>query len=133
MNSFNHYAYGAIGAWMYAVIGGIDLDPEQPGYKHIVMHPCPGGGLTYATAQLDSMYGTIRSAWTQEKGRFNWDIIVPANTTATIYIPAKDVSLVMEDEQPLENVSGITYLRIDNGYAVLNLVPGSYSFSSRLE
>ena len=52
MNSFNHYAYGAVGAWMYAVIGGIDLDPDQPGYKHIVMHPYPGGGLTYATVEL---------------------------------------------------------------------------------
>ena len=64
MNSFNHYAYGAVGAWMYAVIGGIDLDPEQPGYKHILMRPQPGGGLTHARAELHSMYGLIRSEWT---------------------------------------------------------------------
>ena len=70
MNSFNHYAYGAIGAWMYAVVGGIDLDPDQPGYKHIIMHPQPGGGLTYAKAELHSMYGIIRSAWTLQNGTF---------------------------------------------------------------
>ncbi|HJS20278.1 MAG TPA: family 78 glycoside hydrolase catalytic domain, partial [Anaerolineales bacterium] len=85
MNSFNHYAYGAIGDWMYAVIGGIDSDPEEPGYKHIIMHPQPGGGLTSARAELQSMYGTIRSAWTLTDGNFNWQIDIPANTNATIY------------------------------------------------
>ena len=70
MNSFNHYAYGAVGAWMYAVIGGIDLDPEQPGYKHIIMRPQPGGGLTYAKTGLHSMYGLIRSEWTLENQNF---------------------------------------------------------------
>ena len=63
MNSYNHYAYGAVGAWMYATIGGIDLDPQQPGYKHISMRPQPGGGLTNASASLDSMYGMIKSVW----------------------------------------------------------------------
>ena len=81
MNSFNHYAYGAVGAWMYAVIGGIDLDPEQPGYKHILMHPQPGGGLTYAKTGLHSMYGFIRSEWTLQNDTFDWHIKVPVNST----------------------------------------------------
>ncbi len=132
MNSFNHYAYGAIGAWMYAVIGGIDLHPDQPGYKQMVLHPRPGGGLTYATAGLHSMYGQIRSAWTQKNDRFDWQVTIPANTTATAHIPAKDVSLVMEGGQPLENTNGVTFLRMDNGFAVLHLVSGMYSFSSYL-
>ncbi|MFH1524236.1 MAG: glycoside hydrolase family 78 protein [Chloroflexota bacterium] len=133
MNSFNHYAYGAIGAWMYAVIGGIDLDPDQPGYNHILMHPLPGDGLTYAAAELDSMYGRIRSAWTQKDNCFDWLVTVPANTTATIYIPAKDRSLVTENGQPLESTDGVTFLRMDNGVAVLRLESGTYSFSSSLE
>jgi alpha-L-rhamnosidase len=133
MNSFNHYAYGAIGAWMYAVIGGIDLDPDQPGYKHIVVHPRPGGGLTHAIAELHSMYGTIRSAWTQKNDRFDWKVTIPANATATIYVPAKDVSHVVESGQPLESASGVTFLRMDNGAAVLRLVSGTYSFSSHME
>jgi alpha-L-rhamnosidase len=133
MNSFNHYAYGAIGAWMYAVIGGIDLDPGQPGYKHIVMHPQPGGGLTYATVELHSMYGTIRSAWTQGNDRFDWGIIVPANTAATVYVPAKDVSHVTESGQPLESANGVTFLRMKDGFAVVCLASGTYNFSSQVE
>jgi alpha-L-rhamnosidase len=133
MNSFNHYAYGAVGAWMYAVIGGIDLDPDQPGYKQIVMHPQPGGGLTYATVELHSMYGTIRSAWTQENDSFGWKVIVPANTAATIYIPAKDASHVTESGQSLESANGVTFLRMENGFAVFYLASGTYDFSSRLK
>jgi alpha-L-rhamnosidase len=131
MNSFNHYAYGAVGAWMSAVIGGIDLDPDQPGYKHIIMHPQPGGGLTYATAELHSMYGMIRSAWTQENNVFDWRITVPANTTATVYVPAKDISHVTENGQPVENAKGITFLRMENGFAVFDVMSGSYVFSSQ--
>jgi alpha-L-rhamnosidase len=133
MNSFNHYAYGAIGAWMYAVIGGIDLDPDQPGYKHIVMHPCPGGGLTYASLELHSMYGTIRSAWAQENDRFDWKVTVPANTTATIYVPAKNASHVMESGQLWEGANGVTFLRMENGFAMFCLASGTYHFSTHLE
>jgi alpha-L-rhamnosidase len=133
MNSFNHYAYGAIGAWMYAVIGGIDLDPILPGYKHIVMHPCPGGGLTCATVELQSMYGTIRSAWTQKNDRFDWRIIIPGNTTATIYVPAEDVTQVTESGQPLESSKGVIILGMEDGSAVFRLASGTYDFSSRLE
>jgi alpha-L-rhamnosidase len=130
MNSFNHYAYGAVGAWMYAVVGGIALDSEQPGYKHILMHPQPGGGLTHATAELHSLYGTIRSAWRLEGDVFDWRIIVPANTTATVYVPAKDKSYVTESGQPA--AGGITFLRLENGFAVFKVPSGSYIFSSHL-
>ncbi|HSN22986.1 MAG TPA: alpha-L-rhamnosidase C-terminal domain-containing protein, partial [Methylomicrobium sp.] len=130
MNSFNHYAYGAIGAWMYAVIGGIDLDPDQPGYKHIVMHPHLGGGLTHATAELHSMYGIIRSAWTQENDHFDWMVIVPANTTATVYIPAKDVLQITESGQPMERAKGVSFLRMEHEYAVFCIASGTYNFSS---
>ncbi|GAB4580172.1 MAG: alpha-L-rhamnosidase [Anaerolineales bacterium] len=133
MNSFNHYAYGAIGAWLYAVIGGIDLDPEQPGYKHIVMRPRPAGGLTYAICELDSMYGKIRSAWTQENDRFHWQVTIPANTTATIHIPAKDTSLITESGTDLKESNGVTFLQMENGVAVLRLVSGTYHFSSHLK
>jgi alpha-L-rhamnosidase len=133
MNSFNHYAYGAVGAWMYAVIGGIDFDLDNPGYKRIVMHPQPGGGLTCATVELQSMYGTIRSAWTRENDHFDWKVTVPANTIATIYIPAKERSHVTESGQPVEDVHGVTFLRMKNSSAVFCLASGTYHFSSRLE
>jgi len=132
MNSFNHYAYGAVGAWMYAVIGGIDVDPNLPGYKHIIMHPQPGVGLTSAKAELLSLFGMIRSAWTQEKDHFDWQVTIPANTTATVYIPAKDLSTINESGQPVEKSDGLTFLRVENDRAVFNVMPGSYVFSSQL-
>jgi alpha-L-rhamnosidase len=132
MNSFNHYAYGAVGAWMYAVIGGIDLDPEQPGYKHIIMRPQPGGGLTYAKTGLHSMYGFIRSEWTLQNDTFDWQITVPANTTATVYVPARDLSYVAENGHSIEKAQGITFLRTEDGFSVFNVEAGSYSFSTQL-
>ena len=133
MNSFNHYAYGAVGAWMYAVIGGIDLDPEHPGYKHIMMHPQPGGGLTHAKAGLYSMYGLIRSDWALQKDTFDWQITVPASTTASVYVPAKDASHVTESGHSIEKAQGITFVRMENGFAVFEVEAGSYSFSSEID
>jgi alpha-L-rhamnosidase len=131
MNSFNHYAYGAIGAWMYTVIGGIDLDPDQPGYKHIIMRPQLGGGLTYAKARLHSLYGLIQSEWTLQNDAFDWQITVPANTTATVFIPAWDDSRVTENGQPVENANKVTFLRMENGFAIFAVESGSYTFSSK--
>jgi alpha-L-rhamnosidase len=92
----------------------------------------PGGVLTYATAELHSIYGMIRSAWTQEEDVFDWHITVPANTTAIVYVPTKDISYVTENGQPMENTNGLTFLRMENGFAVFGVLSGSYFFSSRL-
>jgi alpha-L-rhamnosidase len=88
MNSFNHYAFGAIGDWMYRTIGGIDLDESRPGYKHVIVRPMPGGGLTFARAKLKSMHGAIESAWRIDGDqRLSLDVIIPPNTTASIFVP----------------------------------------------
>ncbi len=87
MNSFNHYAYGAIGAWLFGVVAGIQIDSEQPGYKHSVLRPLPGGGLTHASATVRTLFGELRSAWTLSDGRLAWAIVVPPNTTATAHVP----------------------------------------------
>jgi alpha-L-rhamnosidase len=128
MNSFNHYAYGAIGAWMYAVVGGIDLDPEQPGYKHIVMRPQPGGGLTHAKASLHSMYGSIRSEWTLRNDVFDWQITVPANTTATVLLPAASAKDVTEGDKPLQEVDDLAVAAQAPGQVCINAGSGSYHF-----
>jgi len=89
MNSFNHYAYGAIGEWLYARLAGIELDPAAPGYKRIILRPMPGGGLTYARARLRSMHGLIESAWRIRNGRFRLEATIPPNTTATVHLPGR--------------------------------------------
>ena len=91
MNSFNHYAYGAIGAWLYQTVAGIEIDPENPGYKHILIAPKPGGGLTYSKATFDCVYGTIESAWEiDDAGVFTLNVTIPANTKATVTLPNGD-------------------------------------------
>lgn len=87
MNSFNHYAYGAIGAWLYAVVAGIDVDETRPGYEHVILKPVPGGDLTHAKATLESIRGRVESAWRFEDDVWSWEVVLPPNTTGTAYLP----------------------------------------------
>lgn len=89
MNSFNHYAYGAIGQWMHERIAGLAPDPAQPGYKHFFIQPAPGGPLTSARAELQTPYGKASSAWILKNGTLNVEAIVPPNTTATFMLPGR--------------------------------------------
>lgn len=90
MNSYNHYAYGAIGDWMYKNIAGINAVADQPGYKSILIAPKPGGGLTSASGELETVYGKVKSSWTISNGVFKFDVTVPANASATIVLPKSD-------------------------------------------
>jgi alpha-L-rhamnosidase len=95
MNSFNHYAYGAIGEWMYRNIAGLNIDETAPGYKKIIIKPRPGGGLTHASATLQTYYGKLSSEWKiNTDNRFVLDVEIPANTTATIFLPDGKVEQV---------------------------------------
>jgi alpha-L-rhamnosidase len=94
MNSFNHYAYGAIGMWMYGVVAGIRIDEARPGYKHIIFAPRPGGGLTFARASVESGYGKVASGWEIVGGKFRLKVDVPANATATVQMPGGKVEEV---------------------------------------
>ena len=89
MNSYNHYAYGAVGAWMYGTVAGLDLDPEKPAYKHIVFRPRPGGTLTWAEAELETGFGKAAIRWEKRKtgAGLKLDLLVPRGTTATLHPP----------------------------------------------
>lgn len=87
MNSFNHYAYGAIGDWMYRVVAGIDTKQDAPGYKEIVIKPTVDQRLTEASAEYQTYYGKIKSSWKLSNGKVQLDVEIPANTKATIYVP----------------------------------------------
>jgi len=91
MNSFNHYAYGAIGEWLYTYVAGIRIDETKPGYKHFILAPHPGGGMTHATATIESMYGKIVSGWKVEGDEFIYEVEIPANTTATVILPGDGI------------------------------------------
>lgn len=98
MNSFNHYAYGAIGEWLYGHVAGIQVDENSPGYKHFVLAPHPGGRLNEVSATYNSMYGKIVSSWIVEDGKMTYTVEVPANTTASVDLPNAILERVTMDE-----------------------------------
>jgi len=131
MNSFNHYAYGAIGEWLYNYVAGIQIDPETPGYKHFFLAPHPGGDLTNAKAELKSMYGEIKSAWKIEGDQMIYDVTIPANTTATITLPSASLNEVLRNDAPLKSVSDNFHQ--NEGSVTLKLGSGEYQFSYPLK
>jgi len=92
MNSFNHYAYGAIGDWMYRVVAGIEIG--APGYRIIRIQPKPDARLQYAKASYESMYGKISSGWEAKDGAMTVNVMIPANTQAVVILPGADISKV---------------------------------------
>jgi alpha-L-rhamnosidase len=130
MNSFNHYAYGAIGDWMYRVVAGIDTDDSIPGYKKIRIKPHIGGNFTQVAADYKSDYGLISSHWKTNADRLILDVEIPANTTARIYIPAEGIEGVMENDKAVSSVKEIKMIGKQGSYVVVETGSGKYSFST---
>jgi alpha-L-rhamnosidase len=96
MNSFNYYAYGAIGEWMYRVVAGFELDSTELGYKHVFVQFWPGGGLVSAEVRLETLYGDTASGWAVADGKATVSAIVPPNTHGTVRLPAATLAGVSE-------------------------------------
>ncbi|TFH46671.1 MAG: alpha-L-rhamnosidase, partial [Bacteroidia bacterium] len=129
MNSFNHYAYGAIGDWMYRVVAGLETRVEWAGYKQSIIKPHIGGGLTHVSASLDTYYGKLSSSWKVNGDKLVMDVEIPANTTATVFIPSDDPEAILEGGRPLTQVKEIQVVGTEDGYFVVKLGSGRYSFS----
>jgi alpha-L-rhamnosidase len=129
MNSFNHYAYGAIGDWMYRVMAGLDTYEDGVGYKHSKIMPHIGGGFSSASASLDTYYGKLSSSWKTEGNKLTIDVEIPANTIATVYVPSDELSKVMEGGKPLPAVKEIEVIGMEPGYVVLKVGSGKYQFT----
>jgi alpha-L-rhamnosidase len=130
MNSFNHYSLGSCGEWLYGSVAGIDQDPAKPGFKQIIINPVPGGKLTQANGELKTIHGLVTSAWSSSNGDFTLTTTIPTNTTATVYVPAKDVGSVQESGKLVTSVEGVKFLRMENGAAVFAVESGRYQFTS---
>jgi alpha-L-rhamnosidase len=130
MNSFNHYSFGSVGEWMYRYLAGIERDPEAPGHKRLLLRPRPGGGLSFARAAYESVYGRVATEWRIDGGRFTLNVTVPANTTATVYVPGvADPSRVREGGVPASQAPGVRLLRSEGTSAVYAVGSGRYAFS----
>jgi alpha-L-rhamnosidase len=128
MNSFNHYAYGAVGDWMYRTIGGIEAG--EPGYRHTVIRPRPGGDLDHARVEYDSAYGTISSGWRYDDGRLVQEVTIPANVTADVHVPAQRSADVTEGGVPAADVDGVSFVEMTDEAAVYRIGSGTYIFST---
>ena len=130
MNSFNHYAYGAIGQFMYERIAGIK--PVKPGYSEIQIAPLLGGPLTSASAKYNSPYGEISAEWKVENGKFQLKTTIPPNTKATVVIPANtDENLMLNGNLFSDSENATLLKKTENAFEVL-VRPGSYVFESTL-
>ena len=108
--------------WLYEDLAGISTDPQQPGFKHVVMKPTPVGDLTFVKATHESPYGLISSEWHRDGKKLDWQIEIPANATATVYVPASSLDAA--------RVKDAKALRFENGRAIFELGSGKYHFVS---
>lgn len=120
MNSFNHYAYGSVGEWMYTNISGIA--PADPGFRKILVRPRPGGGVTEARSTFDALYGPVTTHWKTGPEGFRLTLTLPANTTAEVWIPADKRTHVTHD--------AAEFLRMEDGCAVFAAASGTHRFSN---
>lgn len=128
MNSFNHYAYGAIGDWMYRIATGIDTEEAAPGYKAIVIKPHLDNRLTLASSEYKTGYGLVKSAWKTTDQNITLEVEVPANTKATVYVPSGSTDLITEGGKPLSAVKEISVKGEEPGYVKVEVGSGRYSF-----
>jgi alpha-L-rhamnosidase len=122
MNSYNHYAFGSVIAWVYRYAAGIDTTTDSPGFKDIVIHPHLDARMTSARAEYDSIYGKIISDWKgSPAGPFSLSVTIPANTSAKIFLPAIAGARLTEDGNSVE-------ARQENGSYAIQIGSGSYKF-----
>jgi alpha-L-rhamnosidase len=134
MNSGNHVMLvGDLVLWLYERLAGIKADPENPGFKHVVMRPTPVGDLQSVRATYKSPHGVIESEWRTSPGRFDWEIRVPVNSTATVFIPCKNANGITEGGKPIDKVEGVKYVRMEGVAAVLEVQSGVYRFSALMD
>ena len=121
MNSFNHYAYGSVGDWLYSRVAGLQVDETMPGYKHFLVRPSLSPQLSYVKLELESMYGPIRVSWELDAGELTLEVEVPPNTEATVYVPHKS-----------EQANGGRFYSLDVDYESKSVGSGTHTFHSKV-
>jgi alpha-L-rhamnosidase len=133
MNSFNHYSLGSVGAWLFDTVGGIGLHPAAPGFSRSVIHPRPGGGLTWAKTSTITPYGRLACNWRIENNKVLLvDIEVPAGTVADLRLDGVVPGSVEERDARMEGVEARDPVGADRATSVTRLASGEYAFAARL-
>ncbi len=131
VSSQNHPMFGSISEWYYKSLLGINS--TAPGFTKFEIKPQPAGDLTWAKGHYDAVVGRISSDWKIEGTRFFLKVTIPANTTATIYVPSLPEKPVLESDQPSEKSSGLKFIAFRDGYAIFGAGSGEYSFESKYQ
>ena len=132
MNSHNHVMLlGDLIVWFYEYLAGIQNATGSAGFEKIVMRPYPVAGLDYVKASYHSIHGLIKSSWQKNGDTFQWEITIPGNTTATIYIPATDKTQVTEGGKKASMAKGVKFVKMKGEYAVYEVRSGEYTFQSK--
>jgi len=121
---------GDLNIWLHEYLAGIRPDPEVPGFKQIIIKPEVVNGLTWVKDDYDSIRGRISSEWRQSAGQFDLRVTIPANTTATVYLPAKNLASITESGLALAKIAGVKSSKMEAGRAELEMGSGDYHFVS---
>lgn len=130
MNSFNHYALGSVGEWMYRTMGGIDQERGSAAFRETVIAPVPGGGLSWVKAAYDTPLGRIASDWQFEDGRFTLSVSIPPGSGARVVLPAAEGATVWLDDHEIEDGPFATVLGRTDDSVTVRVASGSYRFAS---
>ncbi|MBC8080644.1 MAG: glycoside hydrolase family 78 protein [Gorillibacterium sp.] len=126
MNSFNHYAFGSVGEYLFGIVGGIKS--LEPGYRKIHIQPVIRQGITWASTTYDSISGQIKTSWKVEGNQIKIDVSIPANTIATVYLPTGKIETVYESGLSVTNSIGVKVVGFEKDSVVLHVLSGSYCF-----
>ncbi|RSN71961.1 alpha-L-rhamnosidase [Actinomadura sp. WAC 06369] len=129
MNSFNHYALGSVGEWLYQGVAGLAQAPDSTGYRELLIRPRPGG-LEWARAAYESVRGTVRAAWSRTDGELRLEVGVPPGATATVHVPTGDPASVREGGTPVADAAGVTVLGTGPGTLLCRVTSGDYRFTA---
>ncbi|MBE1530631.1 glycoside hydrolase family 78 protein [Actinomadura algeriensis] len=129
MNSFNHYALGSVGAWLYEGVAGLAQAPGSTGYRELLIRPRPGG-LAWARAAYESVRGPVRVGWRRADGELRLEVSVPPSATATVHVPTGDPESVRESGSPVADAAGVTVLGTGPGTLRCRVVSGDYRFTA---
>jgi alpha-L-rhamnosidase len=130
--SHNHPMFGSVSEWLFGWVAGIQADPAAVGFDRIILRPQPVGDLTWAKARVRTVRGEVRSEWRIDQNRFILSVVIPANTTAAVYIPGTTPDAVQEGGAPAASSKGVSFRGVEAGACVYAVGSGRYEFSTRL-
>lgn len=122
--SHNHPMFGGGLVWFYRNLSGLQFDPAQPAYKHVIFKPQPAGDLTFASYRRETIYGETAIRWEKKGNNFQMNVEVPVGSTASVYVPAKG----QKDVRESKNLAGVRFKEMSDGYAVFEVGSGKYEF-----